>query len=66
MTDLRNYFDDRSDDAEISWARFARHDVRNVDSNELFRQGEHEIAITHGEAVYRLKMTRQGKLVLNK
>lgn len=28
--------------------------------------GRREILIRHGEAVYRLKITRQGKLILNK
>ena len=39
--------------------------VRTVDSCSLFR-GEHEIGIEHHGALYRLKITRQGKLILNK
>ena len=39
--------------------------VRTVSSNALF-QGEHEIGIEHHGALYRLKITRQGKLILNK
>ena len=39
--------------------------VRTVDSGSLFR-GEHEIGIEHHGALYRLKITRQGKLILNK
>lgn len=39
--------------------------VRTVDSGALFR-GEHEIGIEHHGALYRLKITRQGKLILNK
>jgi hemin uptake protein HemP len=35
------------------------------ESPALF-QGRREILIRHGEAVYRLKITRQGKLILNK
>ena len=39
--------------------------VRSLSSDSLF-QGTREIAIEHGEATYRLKITRQGKLILNK
>ncbi|PLP60611.1 hemin uptake protein HemP [Mesorhizobium loti] len=39
--------------------------VRTLTSNSLF-QGEHEIGIEHHGALYRLKITRQGKLILNK
>ncbi|OBZ92616.1 hemic uptake protein hemP [Pararhizobium polonicum] len=38
---------------------------RLVESRELFR-GENEILISHGDAIYRMKITRQGKLILNK
>jgi hemin uptake protein HemP len=38
---------------------------RMIDSRELFR-GETEIQITHDGAIYRMKITRQGKLILNK
>ena len=34
-------------------------------SSTLF-PGEHEIGIEHHGALYRLKITRQGKLILNK
>lgn len=44
----------------------AHRQPRNIASDELFRKGEDEISITHGESVYRLKVTRQGRLVLNK
>lgn len=40
--------------------------VRSISTNELFQRGEQEVAINHGEMVYSLKITRQGKLVLNK
>lgn len=48
-------------------ARFERVplEVRTLSSNSLF-QGEHEIGIEHHGALYRLKITRQGKLILNK
>ena len=54
----------RSDDNS---ARFDRVPltVRTLSSNTLF-QGEHEIGIEHHGALYRLKITRQGKLILNK
>lgn len=39
--------------------------ARRVDSATLFR-GDHEIGIEHHGALYRLKITRQGKLILNK
>jgi hemin uptake protein HemP len=39
--------------------------VRTLTSQSLF-QGEHEIGIEHHGALYRLKITRQGKLILNK
>ncbi|WP_144859362.1 hemin uptake protein HemP [Mesorhizobium sp. J18] len=39
--------------------------VRTIVSEDLFR-GSHEIAINHSGAIYRLKITRQGKLILNK
>lgn len=38
---------------------------RTISSEDLFR-GSREIAIRHGEAFYRLKITRQDKLILNK
>lgn len=39
--------------------------VRIVSSEALF-QGTKEIAIDHNGSRYRLKITRQGKLILNK
>ncbi|WP_348633727.1 hemin uptake protein HemP [Rhizobium sp. BK376] len=39
--------------------------VRTVESAEIFR-GQSEIMIRHEGAVYRMKITRQGKLILNK
>ncbi|MCT8989442.1 hemin uptake protein HemP [Chelativorans sp. SCAU2101] len=39
--------------------------VRTVTSEELFR-GTTEIAIKHAGAFYRLRITKQGKLILNK
>jgi hemin uptake protein HemP len=42
-----------------------RNPTRTVTSDTLFR-GDHEIGIEHHGALYRLKITRQGKLILNK
>lgn len=39
--------------------------LRRLDSATLFG-GAHEIGIEHHGALYRLKITRQGKLILNK
>ena len=39
--------------------------ARIYDSPQLFGSGT-EIEIRHQDAVYRLKITRQGKLILNK
>lgn len=36
-----------------------------LSTQELF-QGRQEIAIEHAGAIYRLRITRQGKLILNK
>jgi hemin uptake protein HemP len=38
---------------------------RTLSSESLF-EGRTEICIDHGGAIYRLKITRQGKLILNK
>jgi hypothetical protein len=39
--------------------------LRVYDTHDLFA-GSHEVAIDHNGARYRLKITRQGKLILNK
>jgi len=39
--------------------------LRTVSSQALFL-GDHEIGIEHKGSLYRLKITRQGKLILNK
>ena len=44
---------------------YVREPVRTVTSESLFL-GTHEIGIAHAGALYRLKITRQGKLILNK
>ena len=39
--------------------------ARIVESADIFR-GQSEVVIRHEGAIYRLKITRQGKLILNK
>lgn len=39
--------------------------VPTINAEELLR-GHREIAIIHGDAVYRLRVTRNGKLILQK
>ncbi|KAA9369533.1 MULTISPECIES: hemin uptake protein HemP [Ochrobactrum] len=39
--------------------------LQTYGSRELFN-GSREVAIEHGGSLYRLKITRQGKLILNK
>ncbi|PZM14156.1 hemin uptake protein HemP [Rhizobium tubonense] len=39
--------------------------ARIVESADVFR-GQSEVMIRHEGAIYRLKITRQGKLILNK
>jgi hemin uptake protein HemP len=43
----------------------AKRIVREVASAELLR-GETEVLIRHGDELYRLKLTRNGKLILQK
>ena len=39
--------------------------AREISSSELLR-GETELLIRHGDELYRLKLTRNGKLILQK
>ncbi|MGO4436573.1 hemin uptake protein HemP [Rhizobium sp. RAF56] len=39
--------------------------TRLIESADIFR-GQNEILIRHAGAIYRMKITRQGKLILNK
>ena len=39
--------------------------IREIDSSSLL-QGEKEILIRHGDEVYRLRLTKNGKLILQK
>jgi len=41
------------------------HADRVIESTELFGESR-EVAIEHDGAIYRLKITKQGKLILNK
>ena len=58
---LRRDADDRTGGREL-----LPFGVRTLSSASLFQRGEHEIGISHGDSLYRLKITRQGKLILNK
>jgi hemin uptake protein HemP len=51
-------------DEQVEYAPI-RTPSRTVSSEALFN-GLYEIGINHGGALYRLKITRQGKLILNK
>ena len=51
-------------DEQVEYAPL-RMPSRTVSSEALFN-GLYEIGINHGGALYRLKITRQGKLILNK
>lgn len=53
--------EEHRDIAQHAYNRMAR----VVTSESLFR-GSHEIGIEHEGSMYRLKITRQGKLILNK
>jgi len=54
-----------ADDIREYTARPLERTVRVVTSESLFR-GTYEIGIEHSGSMYRLKITRQGKLILNK
>ena len=43
-----------------------RPEPRRLRSEDLFRHGQHELLIEHRGECYRLRLTRQGKLILNK
>lgn len=43
----------------------AAQEIRIVESTDIFR-GQTEIVIRHEGVIYRMKITRQGKLILNK
>jgi hemin uptake protein HemP len=49
----------------LSLKQDASAEIRVLESAEIFR-GSNEIMIRHDGAVYRMKITRQGKLILNK
>ncbi|MNL20071.1 hypothetical protein D3C87_1413020 [compost metagenome] len=64
--DDRTVAADDIDHARLSQpAASAQRVQRVVESRDLFR-GESEILISHDGAIYRMKITRQGKLILNK
>ena len=51
-------------DAQVCTAS-AKRAIREMTSSELLR-GENELLIRHGDEIYRLKLTRNGKLILQK
>jgi hemin uptake protein HemP len=55
----------RHDRDVVETPQIRRQSTRVVTSQSLF-EGDHEIGIDHGGSLYRLKITRQGKLILNK
>ena len=55
---------DPRSDGQISQSS-AKRTVREVASSELLL-GENELLIRHGDELYRLKLTRNGKLILQK
>lgn len=54
-----------SSDAESGSDRAAPFEERAIASHELFG-GAREVMIVHQQAKYRLRITRQGKLILTK
>ncbi|QLL63834.1 hemin uptake protein HemP [Sinorhizobium mexicanum] len=54
-----------TDTARPSQPSLADRSQRIVESRDLFR-GDSEILISHDGAIYRMRITRQGKLILNK
>ena len=55
---------DLLNDGQVSQSS-AKRTVREVASSELLL-GENELFIRHGDELYRLKFTRNGKLILQK
>lgn len=55
----------QSDDEALAAAKAVGEDLKTYGSSELF-EGAKEVGIKHAGSVYRLKITRQGKLILNK
>jgi len=55
----------RQEVLSVERTEYPRRVARTLTSQSLF-QGDHEIGIDHGGSLYRLKITRQGKLILNK
>lgn len=55
----------RRPEGQVAPRPIAGSTARTLTSESLFL-GDFEIGIDHGGALYRLKITRQGKLILNK
>ena len=54
-----------SDDNSAPSPKSSSLPTREVDSGDLL-QGSREVLIRHGDDVYRLRLTRNGKLILHK
>ena len=65
MNDPNQRHKDVSEDSPLRVQPTLSEPIRTITADELLR-GQREIAITHGDAVYRLLVTRNGKLILQK
>jgi hemin uptake protein HemP len=65
MTENANSGEFRNAGASDREGMPARAESAWIDSRELFA-GREEIVIRHGDQIYRLKITRYGRLILNK
>ena len=67
MLDSKDFFGraNRGERRDAPPPDYTRGVARSVSSQALF-QGDREIGIEHAGSLYRLKITRQGKLILNK
>ena len=57
MNEVKRDFESRSTASEAR--------VGMIDSSDILK-GAREVCIRHGESIYTLRVTRQGKLILNK
>jgi hemin uptake protein HemP len=62
---MNNFDSENPVQDEPNNAQHPTNPLRKITSSSLL-QGEKEILILHGEEVYRLKLTRNGKLILQK
>lgn len=62
---MKQFERDRPTQISEAWHQTARNEPACLDSHVIFG-GRTEVLIRHGEHMYRLRKTRQGKLILNK